>query len=144
MRRKRHDRTEPTSPPATYTLLISFYYYYYLLFNYRSPVLRNTGDFFHQYESDGKDVYPPAGRKKETWIALPIWHEKSGDTQMCIPAFYLFTYSDRRLRIHRKEELFVVFRSKNSVVNGVHRFNRIHVGKIFAHNPHAVERGLIL
>src|SRR5574344_1405469 len=46
--------------------------------------------------------------------------------------------------VHGDEEFLVVARVFHAVFEEVHGFHGIHVGNVFAENPHAVERGLVV
>ena len=48
-----------------------------------------------------------------------------------------------RLAVHAHQEFIVVFSLFQTVFYEIHSLNRVHVGKIFAQNPHAVESCLV-
>ena len=50
----------------------------------------------------------------------------------------------RGLSVHRHEELLVVVRLHQTVADGVHGLDGVHLGNELTHDPHAVERGLIM
>lgn len=48
------------------------------------------------------------------------------------------------LSVHRHEEFLVVVCLDQSVADGVHGFDGVHLGDVFAHNPHTVECGFVV
>ena len=56
----------------------------------------------------------------------------------CNKSFLLF------LSVHGKQELFVRLCLNQTVANGIHSLDGVHLCNILAHNPHTVQRGLIL
>ena len=57
---------------------------------------------------------------------------------------YRFSLSCKSLTVHTHQEFVVVFGLFQTVFYEVHCLYRIHVGKILAKNPHAIQRLLIL
>jgi len=45
----------------------------------------------------------------------------------------------KNLIIHRDQKLVVISGFLNFIINGIHCFNRVHVGKIFSQNPHTLQ-----
>ena len=57
---------------------------------------------------------------------------------------YIYKGNDGRSRIHRQEKFFIVSRCLHSLLHLAHGFNGVHVCDVFAQNPHAIERLLVL
>ena len=60
--------------------------------------------------------------------------------------FYILvgSFPCRHLTIHAHQEFIVVFGFFQTVFYEVHCFYRVHIGKILAENPHAIQRLLVL
>ena len=57
---------------------------------------------------------------------------------------HMYKGNDGRSRIHRQEKFFIVSRCLHSLLHLAHGFNGVHVCDVFAQNPHAIERLLVL